>query len=220
MLWGELGFEPSNVTTNISTLHIIKRILETSNENPEHSLLKLKESNLHHYLLDTIFFIIIKIFHVKPSVILSTLAVDVAVLEVLPSAFVTSNAWPTSHASTQHAAPLPALNTRTRWGVCVWGGSEGGDWERRENYLTAQREWTKLDRNVPYLVSFCTEEENTNFFAQPLVLSSTLRPSQIMQSTYHFFWTHFEDQTEDGMGYSNSAETKTFLSKEFKVSIL
>ncbi|KAK7847096.1 hypothetical protein CFP56_007110 [Quercus suber] len=37
-----------------------------------------------------------------------------------------------------------------------------------------------------------------------------------MQSTYHFFWTHFEDQTEDGMGYSNSAETKTFLSKEFK----
>ena len=102
----------------------------------------------------------------------------------------------------------------------MWGGFEGGDWERRGKYLTAQREWTKLDRNVPYLVSFFTEEENTNFFAQPLVLSSTLRPSQIMQNTYHFFWTHFEDQTEDGMGYSNSAEPKTFLSKEFKVSIL
>ena len=122
MLWGELGFEPSNITTNISTLHIIKRILETSNENPEHSILKLKESNLHHYLLDTIiFFIIIKIFHVKPLVMLSKLVVDVAVLEVLTNAFVTSNSWPTSHASIQHAAPWAAPNTRTRWGVCVWG---------------------------------------------------------------------------------------------------
>lgn len=165
-----LGFEPSNVTAYINTLHKIIRILETSNENPEHSILKLKESNLHHYLLDTIiFFIMIKIFHVKPLIMLSKLVVDVAVLEVLTNAFVTYNSWPTSHASTQHAAPLPALKTQTRWGVCVRGVlreeiGQGGE------YVTARREWTKLDRNVPNLVSFCTKEENTNFFTQPLVL--------------------------------------------------
>lgn len=54
-------------------------------------------------------------------------------------------------------------------GLCV-GGFGRGDWERRGKYVTARREWTKLDRNVPNLVSFCTKEENTNFFTQPLVL--------------------------------------------------
>ena len=67
----------------------------------------------------------------------------------------------------------------------MWGGSEGGDWERRENYLTAQREWTKLDRNVPYLVSFCTEEENTNFFAQPrLVINIAAKPCKVRTTSF------------------------------------
>lgn len=194
-----LGFEPSNVTTNISTLHIIIRILETSNENPEHTILKLKEPNLHHYLLDTIiFFIIIKIFHVKPLVMLSKLVVDV-VLEVLTNACVTSNSWPTSHAYAQLAAPLPALNTQTRWGVCVWGVlreeiGKGGE------YVTARREWTKLDEM--YLISWAFAPKRKILIFLLNLLSYIINIAAKPNHARHvpLFWTHFEDQTEMAWG--------------------
>lgn len=149
---------------------------------------------------------------------LSKLVVDV-VLEVLTNAFVTSNSWPTSHASAQLAAPLPALNTQTRWGGCVWGVlreeiGKGGE------YVTARREWTKLDRM--YLISWAFAPKRKILIFLLNLLSYIINIAAKPNHAKHvpLFWTHFEDQTEDGIRYSNSAETKTFLSKEFKVSVL
>lgn len=214
-----LGFEPSNITANISTLHLIIKILETSNENPEHSILKLKESNLHHYLLDTVIFFII----IKYSMSNHWLCCQNWSLTLRYWKFWQMHLLPLIPGQL-HMHPHNMQLLCQHWTLGLDEGFVcGGFWGRR---LGKAGNMLQLGENEPnwtemYQISWAFAPKRKILFLLNLlsyIINIAAKPNHAKHVP--LFWTHFEDQTEDGMVYSNSAETKTFLSKESKVSIL